>query len=371
MVWQAGYGNPVALNNFLNEGALADSENESRWSWIDLESGIPALIPINPLTLIGFYLPKSLKHRGPLFDDVDAGKLRVYLDEQRDRIVEDLGDDEWDLLIKRVDLLDEQQQQWKSMSRLQGSIQSRLSKESITQEQANWYAGKPVLWYSRLIAQAGVKAMVMLPDLIGTAIKRVRPIRWLTSGARFCLSQAYRTELAQRHVGQRIDRWSQRNQISEEQADHLCSQLGDAESSSYLTDFCAHLAIKPLVKVIVWWLMPVLCVMGYVSTPTVAVFMVFGGPGGRTSYTVARSIGSVLRGRALPWVALLIGALPVVGNLAYPMQIVYSGSDEDRLSQFIVCDFSTRLGRLVPIWGGADTATEHLFNRVSMRLMKC
>ena len=36
----------------------------------------------------------------------------------------------------------------------------------------------------------------------------------------------------------------------------------------------------------------------------------------------------------------------------------------DRLGQFILYDTSARFGRWFPIWGGRDTATEHLANRV-------
>ncbi|MFQ5462630.1 MAG: hypothetical protein ACE5E5_08390, partial [Phycisphaerae bacterium] len=77
LVWQAGFGNPVALNNFMREqnpnGAIAG------WVWIDLESGVPALIPMNPWPLLRFYVPKSIRHRGPLFDDIDVAKLRNYV----------------------------------------------------------------------------------------------------------------------------------------------------------------------------------------------------------------------------------------------------------------------------------------------------
>jgi len=77
LVWQAGRGNPVSLNNFLHEPSGDDADG--RWTWIDLESGVPALIPINPLDLILFYLPMSFRHRRALFDDVDVPKLSAYV----------------------------------------------------------------------------------------------------------------------------------------------------------------------------------------------------------------------------------------------------------------------------------------------------
>ncbi|MCH7863163.1 MAG: hypothetical protein IH998_16205 [Proteobacteria bacterium] len=62
LLWQAGIGNPVALNNFLYERAdqtqHADPErsDEGRWVWIDLESGVPALFPISPKVFVKYSL---------------------------------------------------------------------------------------------------------------------------------------------------------------------------------------------------------------------------------------------------------------------------------------------------------------------------
>ncbi|MHC4390566.1 MAG: hypothetical protein ACYS22_04515 [Planctomycetota bacterium] len=68
MLWQAGLGNPVALNNFMLERVREGAGPETRrWVWIDLESGVPALVPMNPLSLLLFYLPKCFKHGRPLF----------------------------------------------------------------------------------------------------------------------------------------------------------------------------------------------------------------------------------------------------------------------------------------------------------------
>lgn len=63
--------------------------------------------------------------------------------------------------------------------------------------------------------------------------------------------------------------------------------------------------------------------------------------------------------------ALLVGALPVVGNFAFPLQILYSSTEgRDHLARFILYDGCARLGEHLPIWGGRDTLTEHRFNRL-------
>ena len=79
-VWQAGLGNPTGAANFMLESGSAP---EWRWVWVDLESGVPALFPINPLALLRFYLPRSVRHGQCLFDDVDVPKLRRYIEEHR------------------------------------------------------------------------------------------------------------------------------------------------------------------------------------------------------------------------------------------------------------------------------------------------
>lgn len=62
LLWQAGIGNPVALNNFLFENTTRDEvtdrnvSGDGRWVWIDLESGVPAIFPISPRVLIRYSL---------------------------------------------------------------------------------------------------------------------------------------------------------------------------------------------------------------------------------------------------------------------------------------------------------------------------
>ncbi|MEE8468655.1 MAG: hypothetical protein V3T22_09380, partial [Planctomycetota bacterium] len=83
-VWQAGLGNPVALANFMAE---EDDAGRRRWVWIDLESGVPALFPANPLALLRFYLPRAIRLGHPLFDDVDIERVEAWLREHRAELV--------------------------------------------------------------------------------------------------------------------------------------------------------------------------------------------------------------------------------------------------------------------------------------------
>ena len=75
-------------------------------------------------------------------------------------------------------------------------------------------------------------------------------------------------------------------------------------------------------------------------------------------------------GNSLDLVIEGAGFFPVVGNLAYPLQILYSSSGNADLSaRFILYDGFCRVGQHLPVWGGRDTLTEHVLNRLPHRLM--
>lgn len=73
LIWQAGKGTPTALNNFL---LVDESSSDLIFAWIDMESGVPALFPINLLKLFSFYIPKATVFDRAMFDDVNCSKLK-------------------------------------------------------------------------------------------------------------------------------------------------------------------------------------------------------------------------------------------------------------------------------------------------------
>jgi hypothetical protein len=366
LVWQAGRGNPVALNNFMCEGVC--ESGGYRWAWIDLESGVPALIPMNPLELLKFYLPKSFKHRGPLFDDVDVDKLRAYLLHREDELEGVLGADRFEQLDEDIESLARAQWEWKSMPRHRCSIGYHRAKESISAAEATYYGEHPLRWYAR----ESLRAVRSIPRVVAACTRRVvalatkidvgQALRACWDGLR---SQAYRERMAREYVGRRIDRWTKRAQLSDAEAAALSSRLQDEESSSYLTDFGVHLAVKPVVKLMQFWLMPALWMAGAIDDVFLAAFMLAGGCAVRTIYTLGRIVQNSFTGRERPWVALGIGVLPVVGNVAFPLQVIFSGAHDHRaVARFILFDTFARFGKWFPIWGGADTLTEHFMNRL-------
>ena len=366
LVWQAGLGNPVALNNFMCEGS--DGNGGYRWVWIDLESGVPALIPMNPWDLLRFYLPKSLRHRGPLFDDVDVEKLRAYVTRLREKLEDGLGCNRLGQLDEDIDALARNQQEWKSLPRHRRSVGYHRAKGSITGEQAVWYGQHPLRWYAReswRAIRSVPRILVACASRVVAVVARIKVFSVLKACWAGMCSQNYRERLAREYVATRIARWSARGQLDDRHATALRDQLEDEESSSYLTDFGVHLAVKPFVKLAQFWLMPALWTAGVIDAVFLGAFLIAGGSAVRTLYTLGRLVQNTLRRREKPWVALGVGILPVAGTLAFPLQVVFSGTHDNRaVARFILYDTFSRLGQWFPIWGGADTLTEHFVNRL-------
>ena len=106
LVWQAGKGNPVGASNFM---LLQKEDGTRQWIWIDLESGLPALFALNPFSTLFYYLPKCIKHRDWLFDNVDTGKLKNYLAANKESIIVELGLKTFHQLCNDCDLLEQTQ----------------------------------------------------------------------------------------------------------------------------------------------------------------------------------------------------------------------------------------------------------------------
>ena len=361
--WQAGLYNPVASSNFLR-GKRPDGSLE--WVWIDAESGVPALFPANPWGLFKYYIPRSFKFGHPLFDDVDIETLRNYLALHQENLRRDIGDDAWSQLIADVDLLDKASSEtlWKRLGRVKRGIQARLTRKEIDDRQAAHYTRHPYLWVAREVMSA-------VATTGRSVVKRLKawfhPRLWaivLRESVKLMFSDRYRAEFARNYVGRNIDRWHKRKQIDAVQHEALMVDLNDAASAVYLTDFGMHLAVKPLVKVITWGVFPVLYGIGLVDPVVLAFFVVGGGAISRSLYTLYRIAMNYIRVYPRPWAALAIGVFPMVGNIAFPIQLLVDGVRRGRgLSQFIIYDTVTRAGEFVPIWGGADTLTEHKANR--------
>ena len=154
-------------------------------------------------------------------------------------------------------------------------------------------------------------------------------------------------------------------------ADFLRSHLDKEDSATFATDFGVHLAIKPFVKGFEYWVCPLLYALGFLSEGAVALIMLTAGPAARSLYTGGRIVQNSLRGKERPWTALAVGAFPVVGNFAFPIQLLRSSrEEEDDLARFLLYDGFARVGARIPIWGGEDTLTEHRLNRLADHIVR-
>lgn len=378
LVWQAGRGNPVAASNFMLE-TPSDGEppGRHRWVWIDLESGVPALFAMNPLATLGFYLPKSLHHRRWLFDDVDVAKLRGYLERHETELERRLGRDRVEQTRAAVDELDRAQTEWKALPRLRRSIAYELARGRITAAQAEHYATRPWRWTARLVAGAAMRGAAKLAERLKrflALLLALDPWRLVKRSWRFATSQKYRAHVARHLVAARVLAWRRRGFLDRGETRRLLSELRRHDTGSYLTDFAVHLMIKPPVKVLEWFIVPTLFALGWLGGVTSAILIVGGGLIARTLYTAGRSVQAIGQGERPPWVALGIGILPIVGNAAYPAQLLYSSTESGgELARFIIHDVFAASGRAVPIWGGKDSLTEHFANRlgaIAVRLLQ-
>lgn len=372
LTWQAGLGNPVAANNFMLE---TSNSGQTCWVWIDLESGVPALFPMNPLALVQHYLPLSWRHRCWLFDDVDVEKLRQYVIKHQEALISKFSPDELADLRRSIRDLEQNQIHWKALPRHHRSIGYAYCKGRITEEQAEWFKVRRIRWYINLTWHLILQGANKMRGKIGQVIGWLRDFSWLKlmgDSWRFLSSQKSRTFFARSYVTKRIQSWHIRGFLGKESASDLRIELRGDVASDYLTDFGVHLAIKPPIKLIQWWLVPGLFATGIIESGVVtAAILVSGGAIGRTLYTTGRLIQSALSGQRQPWLALGIGVLPVVGNTAYPCQLIYhSSAHGNSIAQFILCDTFARIGQLFPIWGGQDTLTEHWFVRLSNMLFE-
>ena len=373
LVWQAGKGNPVALNNFL----VINTENCDRtFVWIDMESGVPALFPLNISTLWTFYIPNCFKHKTFLFDDVDVQTLIAYTYQHEKELKEQFGNDRFYELLAHIGNLDQHQRKWRSLKRLERGVFHQLKKGKITQKQANRYFKFPILWFikefRKLIIKSSKKLFNDLPKKIIKKIKKISYLDFFRNLCKLIFSRRHRTKITRDYVNRRIKAWSDRKQLSPEETEILLTRLNQESGSDYLSDFGVHLGMKVFVKAIEYGIFPFVYIAGFIDEVTLALILLMGGALSRTVYTGFRLFQSATEGKELPWLAFFVGMIPLmIGNIAYPCQMLYSAAGQrGKVASFIVYDTSTRIGGAIPIWGGEDTLTEHFFNHGASKIIR-
>jgi hypothetical protein len=370
LVWQAGKGTPTALNNFL---LATDNPEKDTFVWIDLESGVPALFPLNILILLKFYLPKAFKYGRVLFDDVNTTKLKHYVNICKFDLQDKLGIEAYNKLVEDISKLEHHQKKWHSMGRFERSIQSQVKTGLIDEQQAQWFSEHPWFWYMRELLRVLRKLLkimfITMPVKIFTKIMSLPYKNFIENFGKFIFSERYRLQIARNYINKRITYWQDRKQLESENIDSLLQLANSESSSSYLYDFGVHIGIKIFLNGSEFFLVPLLYVSGFINEVIFTSWVIAGGPIYRTIYTLWRMMQSYKNREEIPWIAFVVGLIPTFGFLAYPCQIIYSAHGrKKKISQFIIYDFLTRIGKLIPIFGGEDTQTEHFFNRLADKI---
>lgn len=365
LLWQAGKGNPVAAANYMRDL----SGGAARWVWIDAESGVPALFPMAAWTLATTYLPLCVKHRRWLFDDVDVARLERYVERNAAELGAAVGAAALKALRADVAALDNAQWEWRALGRHERGVESHLVTGKLSADAAAYFRGRPLRWTAHLARRAVGSMLRQFGSRCSSAWSRISlhgSLRALASYGTFFASRSRRRRWASHHVRRRILDWRRRGMLSPETAAAVRASMNTDVASEYVADFGVHLAIKPAVKVLTWLVLPLLALSGLADHWTLVGLLAFSGALGRTVYTGGRTLQAALGRRPCPWVALGVGALPVIGNAAFPIQLLAATRGPRGLvARFLVHDLLSGLGRRLPIWGGADTLAEHTFNHLA------
>ena len=371
LVWQAGKGNPVADSNFM---FLPKENDEYQWIWIDMESGVPAIFAMNFWSTLTYYLPKCLKHREWMFDTVDVPKLEVYLEANKEELSKSLGEEVFAGMQKDAKELLEIQNGWKGIKRYKRSILYARSQDKITQEECEHYLDKPIAWYTKTLIKVMLSFFGKVKKGFAKVFRFVSKIKFgsiFHHGFKYISSARYRWGVARWYLQKDIKKWFARKSISAEDRKFLLSELHKDDVSSYLTDFSVHLALKPVDQSITYFIIPIIVASFDIDLKVGVIAAVAVGPAIRTLYTLWRISHSLVKLRPqYPIIALIVGVLPVVGNLAYPAELFFRGSrNRDFLAKFILFSFSAKIGAKLPVWGGKDSGTEHFCVRWASRLL--
>ncbi len=406
LVWQAGKGNPAAPNNFLLEKY---SDGSHKWVWIDLESGVPAMLPLTP-SFFKFYLPKWVQYKRPLFDDVDIKKLRAYVGKNQKDLEAKLGNEKFWALYNNITQLEFHQQRWKSMKRSHRAIEYQLKTGKIDEERAQWFKEHTADWYAREIGRISWKSIdalvFKLPPKIARKMYDIDFPRILFNIDQLISNGEYRREVGRDYFLHVISDSESRKWITPEQAAYLRGLIQETNSRKYMADVGASIGIKAIEWLVVVPVGYELYRNGAISQSEFVAMLLLKGSILRSMYSFPKMSWSAYtkikstndKKRFLPYAkefatgvgysgfwgpegvmsyvfsealklqhatAFLAGLVPVAGALAYPLEMIYSndklGSD---LGALAVYHSAAKAGEKVPVVGGRDGHLSYLANRM-------
>jgi len=230
----------------------------------------------------------------------------------------------------------------------------------VTRKTAQWRAA------GRLAEReiAPVSSLVFTTHWLLAKITPITLHRWLadpvyrqnrqTRMFLFCVSGKFQREIGQFFIRARIEAWQKEQRLNAAEAARLRSQLDTEAMEEYVRGFGLHVGLKLLLPIVMSLKVGGAAASVASGNPFYFLFMLMLVPILRTAVTLWRMAAT---GRPVADYrdALLVGILPVVGSLAYPVQMHCKFPD---LSQFLLRDFASRVGRWLPIYGGKDSRTE-------------
>jgi hypothetical protein len=170
----------------------------------------------------------------------------------------------------------------------------------------------------------------------------------------FCVSGRFQSEIGRLFIRARIESWRGEQRLTATEAASLHAQLASPAVDEYVRGFGLHVGLKLLLPVVMSLKVGGAAVSVASGNPFYFLFMLMLVPMLRTAVTLWRKVAT-RRPMADYRDALAIGILPVVGSLAFPVQMY---SRFPSLSVFLLRDFASRVGRWLPIYGGKDSRTE-------------
>ncbi len=190
----------------------------------------------------------------------------------------------------------------------------------------------------------------MLKSMYSSLVKYPRLALWLLWSALF--SEANLRRFAELYVNARIDEWLELGRLTIEDADELRERIHFPAVTEYIKGFMVHLGLNMLELPIVNNFIVVALAIIFNETMILLYFLMV--PLLRTIYTLSRMVRN--RGGGIHYgTALLAGALPKVGTIAYPLQM---STAHPNLSRFLVRSQLSGLACRVPLFGGTDSRLE-------------
>ncbi|MEM9366284.1 MAG: hypothetical protein AAGD07_09815 [Planctomycetota bacterium] len=213
---------------------------------------------------------------------------------------------------------------------------------------------------AHMVSGAGFARHIVLANTLPArwhrwfADPRQRTLLWHRS-QRMLLNRNYQTARARRTFQQIVRRWRSREWIDAEIAEKLLRDFEDPKVGIYARGLAKHLAIKAFSP-----LASIMKLSGFALTITggsfwysVLPFLLM--PLGRSIITLQS--WWVSRHQRTPHArAFFVGLIPTLGSMAFITQMY---SSLPAISEFLLRDSASRIGQRLPIYGGADSRTEH------------